>query len=188
MYLSDSDILKALEKEQIIIENFDQTRLQPASYDVLLGNNFMIFEGHGFEVIDPKKDMSPHMRKITVENTGYFVLHPQQFALGVVADFIGVDNAHACHLMGKSSIARLGLIIHTTAGFLDPGNALNLTLEFVNASNYPIRLYPGMKIAQIAFHTLSSPASKGYGDKELGSKYHQARDVQASSMYKNFQN
>jgi dCTP deaminase len=187
MILSDTDILKGVENGQIIIQNFDQKRLQPASYDVLLGFDFLVFERHRFEYIDPKKPSSEFMHKVSLKTEDdFFVLHPKEFALGVVWDYIGVDGAHCCQVMGKSSLARLGLIVHTTAGFIDPGNELNITLELVNMNIVPIRLYPKMKIAQIAFEKLSSPAQKPYGHKDLGSKYYKSTKVEASQMHQNF--
>ncbi len=186
MFLSDVDILQALEKQEIFIEDFDPTRLQPASYDVLLGNEFMLFEEHTLEAIDPRQDIEPYMRKVSVKDDEHFVLHPGGFALAVTRDYFGVGPAHCCHIMGKSSLARLGLIIHTTAGFVDPGNQLNATLELFNTNRLPIKLYPGMKIAQIAFCRTLSPAQKPYGTADLGSKYFRAKSVQGSKMWKNF--
>lgn len=187
MRLSDVDILKALESGDITIENFDQNRLQPATYDVLLGYSFMTFEKHEFAVVDPRQDNSQYMRKHTLKSKDdFFILHPKEFCLAVTHDFVGVGPAYSMELMGKSSLARLGLIIHTTGGFIDPGNSLNITLELFNANSAPIKLYPEMKIGQIAFTQLSSPVSRPYGHKDLNSKYHGSRDVQASSMHKNY--
>ena len=188
MQLSDLDIKAALETGSITIDNFDESRLQPASYDVLLGYEFLIFNKHKINSIDPRKPISEAMEKITLKSIDdSFVLHPNEFVLGVTFDRIGVGRAHACQIMGKSSLARLGLIIHTTAGFIDPGNTLNFTLEFVNVNTVPIKLYPMMKIAQISFYELKTPAGKIYGDQSLNSKYFGATTVQESQMYKNFE-
>ncbi len=187
MYLSDVDIKAALSAGEIIIENFDPARLQPASYDVLLGNEFLVFDKHKVEIIDPKQPVAEYMTKITLENENdYFVLHPGEFALAVTDDFFGVGPQYCLNIMGKSSLARLGLIIHTTAGFVDPGNKLKATLELFNTNSMPIKLYPKMKIAQIAFCQLKSPAEKQYGDPSLGSKYFNNFSVQASKMAENF--
>lgn len=186
MILSDRDIKRALEDGDITIEGFDESRLQPASYDLLLGNEFMYFDKHRLETIDPKKDVNQYMSRITVEDGDHFVLQAGEFALGITADYFGSGPKYSCELMGKSSLARLGLIIHTTAGFIDPGNSLNATLELYNTNRVPIKLYPGMKIAQVAFQQLSSPAEKPYGHASLKSKYLNARGVQASEMWKNF--
>jgi dCTP deaminase len=187
MQLSDGDIRKAVQDGDITIENFDESRLQPASYDVLLGYEFMIFNSYKFEYIDPKNPIHSFMEKITLQNSeDYFVIHPGQFVLGVTLDYFGSNEKYACQIMGKSSLARYGLIVHTTAGFIDPGNCLNATLEFVNTNTVPIRLYPEMKIAQIAFYELKTPAERPYGADALGSKYYNSRTVEASNMHKNF--
>jgi dCTP deaminase len=187
MRLSDTDILKAIQSGEIIIDNFDPQRLQPASYDVLLGYSFLTFEKHEFAVIDPREDNSKYMRKHTLKSKDdFFILHPKEFCLAVTHDHVGVGAGHSMELMGKSSLARLGLIIHTTGGFIDPGNTLNITLELLNANSAPIKLYPEMKIGQVAFTQLTSPVNKPYGHADLNSKYHGATDVQASAMHKNY--
>lgn len=186
MYLSDQDIKKALKQGQITIDDFDESRLQPASYDILLGNQFLFFERHNMLCIDPKEDMSSNMTSVNIPDEKAFILQPNEFVLAVTKDRFGVDAAHCCRLMGKSSIARLGLIIHTTGSFIDPGNTVNATLHLYNTNRLPIKLYPGMKIGQIAFCRLTSPAQKPYGHKSLGSKYYMSKSIQASQMHKNF--
>jgi len=187
MCLSDRDIKEALKKGEIIIEDFDEKRLQPASYDLLLGFEFMVFNRHVIEAIDPRKPVENLMSKIKLESEDdFFVLQPHEFALGVTLDYVGVNAAYKIDLMGKSSLARLGLIIHTTGGFIDPGNELNITLEFFNTAPLPIKLYPKMKIAQIAFTKLGTPAERAYGHKDLNNKYYKSRTVEASQMWKNY--
>lgn len=186
MFLSDRDIKQALQDNEIIIQDFDPDRLQPASYDVLLGNHFMLFDKHMMNVVDPREPMDQHMRQIEIPDGETFVLHPGEFALAVTKDYVGVDARHCLHVMGKSSLARLGLIIHTTAGFVDPGNELNITLELFNTNSLPVKLYPGMKIAQIAFAQLQTAAERPYGHKDLGSKYYKSTTVQGSQMWQNF--
>lgn len=186
MFLSDVDIKKALADKEITIKDFDVARLQPASYDVILGNNFMLFDKHMMNVIDPREPIDPYMRQIVIADGEAFVLHPNEFALAVTKDYVGVNARHCLHVMGKSSLARLGLIIHTTAGFVDPGNELNITLELFNTNSLPVKLYPGMKIAQIAFAQLQTPAERPYGHKDLGSKYYKSTTVQGSQMWQNF--
>ncbi|MEM1312613.1 MAG: dCTP deaminase [Patescibacteria group bacterium] len=187
MQLSDVDIRRSLQTQEIFISDFDEQRLQPASYDVLLGNEFLVFKSHKLGAIDPKKSISEHMYKITLKSSeDYFTIHPNEFVLAVTQDKFGSKAKHAVQLMGKSSLARLGLIVHTTAGFIDPGNILNATLELVNVNNVAIQLYPGMKIGQIAFYELKTPSERTYGHKDLNSKYFQAESVQASEMWKNF--
>ncbi|MFT4312856.1 MAG: dCTP deaminase [Candidatus Woesearchaeota archaeon] len=187
MILSDKDIIAKREQKHITIEPFDRNCLQPASYDLHLHNEFRVFKPHTTELIDTKKSVENYMEEIIVEDDGSFVLHPGAFALALISEETGVDAQHVGRLEGKSSLARLGLIIHTTAGFLDPGNSLQLTLELFNASPLPIKLYPGMKIAQIAFEELSSPCERPYNTKGLGSKYYGAKHIQESEYYKNFE-
>ena len=186
MQLSDHDIKNELDKGTITISPFDLDRLQPASYDVLLGNDFLIFNYHAIEIIDPKSPTSNLMTKVSLKDYEAFILQPGKFALGATKDVIGVNNNFACQINGKSSLARLGLIIHTTAGFIDPGNKLNITLELYNTNSVPIKLYAGMKIAQVAFYQLRSPSEKAYGDKSLNSKYYGSTGVEASKMHLNF--
>ncbi len=187
MYLSDIDIKNALKNHDIIIKDFDETRLQPASYDILLGFEFLVFKRHRYPNIDPKKPANNYMRKVVLKDKNdYFIIHPNEFVLAVTDDYFGVSNKYCLNIMGKSSLARLGLIIHTTAGFVDPGNELNATLELYNTNSMPIKLYPKMKIAQIAFCQLKTPSQKQYGDPSLGSKYYKNKTVEASKMFKNF--
>ncbi len=187
MYLSDKDILKEIKTGNIIIRNFDKNRLQPASYDVLLGKNFLIFDKHKINIIDPKESLENQMHKITLEkDDDYFVIPPKEFVLAETYDYFGVNEEYCCRLMGKSSLARLGLIIHTTAGFIDPGNQLRVTLELFNTNSIPIKLYPKMKIAQIAFCQLRTKSSKAYGHKDLNSKYYGSESVESSKMHLNF--
>ena len=128
------------------------------------------------------------MEDIHIEDDGWFIIHPGDFVLGLVKEETGVDNYHVGRLEGKSSLARLGLIIHTTAGFLEPGNRLKLTLELFNASALPIKLYPNMKIAQIAFEMLSSECERPYNTRGLGSKYYGSKKIDESKIYLNFKN
>ncbi len=187
MILSDKDIKKRREEGKIKIEPFDAECLQPASYDLHLDNEFRVFKPHTTEVIDTKKPVTNHMERVFIKDDESFVLHPGSFALALISEETGVDNKHVGRLEGKSSLARLGLIIHTTAGFLDPGNSLQLTLELFNASPLPIKLYPKMKVAQIAFEELSSECARPYNSKGLGSKYYGAKNIQESEYYKNFE-
>lgn len=187
MRLSDIDIKKAMETGDITLSDFDENRLQPASYDLLLGYSFLVFDRESVTCLDPKEDISRHMKRVVLKDENEaFILHPQEFALGVTYDRVGVSNKYSCELMGKSSLARLGLIVHTTGGFIDPGNELNITLEFYNTNSVAIKLYPKMKIGQVAFSKLLTPSEKSYGDKKLGSKYYGANDVQASAMHENY--
>lgn len=186
MILSDRDILDAIEAGDISIDPFDEARLQPASYDLHLDRFFKVYDRVSSTVIDPRKPIDNLMEDVEIEEDDVFVLHPGGFALGLIAETTGVSDEYVGRLEGKSSIGRLGLIIHTTAGFLDPGNCLQLTLELHNTAELPIILCPGMPIGQIAFERLSSAAKNPYGAKGLGSKYSGDTRPVASQMHKNF--
>ena len=187
MILSDGEIEAKVASGAIVIEPFDKRCIQPASYDLHLDRQFKIFRPHKTEVIDTKEPVKDLMEDVLLEKGDCFVLHPKSFALGLISETTGVDNCHVGRLEGKSSLARLGLLIHTTAGFLDPGNSLKLTLELFNASPLPIKLYPGMKIAQIAFENLGAECKVPYG-VEKGSSYYGVDHIQESQMHKNFDN
>lgn len=186
MILSDGTIKDNIKSGKIVIEPFNAEQLQPASYDLTLGDTVLIFDTVNHTEIDVKQPIDDMMRTIKPNKDGYFVIHPNEFMLAHVQEITGVDSSHVGRLEGKSSLARLGLVIHTTAGFLDPGNRLRMTLEIVNLGDLPIRLYPGMKIAQIAFEMLDKPCEKPYGSKGLGNKYQGDMTVQASKMHQNF--
>lgn len=187
MILSDRTIKKKLKSGEIKIDPFDPDFLQPASYDVTLGSEFLIFDNSKGTVIDPKKDTSGIMRKVEASPEDPFILHPGEFALAAINEVIGIDNKHLAVLNGKSSLGRIGLLIHATAGFIDPGNELKITLELFNVATLPILLYPNMKIAQVVFEELSEPCDRPYGHPELGSKYFKDMGVKESHMSKNFQ-
>ncbi len=186
MILSDKSIKEKINTGEISISPFSQDSLQPASYDLHLDKNIMYFNTDGNNIIDVRKPIDDLMIKTSIDETNGFVMQPHQLVLANVVEITGVDNKHVGRLEGKSSLARIGLIIHATAGFLDPGNKLRLTLEMVNLSPLPIRIYAGMKIAQIAFEELDTSCERPYGSKSLNSKYVGDLTVQASKMWKNF--
>jgi dCTP deaminase len=186
MILSDRDIVKARKRGDIIIRPFERKSVQPASVDVHLDRQFLVFDTtHNF-VIDPKSPQQDLMKPIEIGTNEPFILHPGEFALGLIYEETGVSDRYACRLEGKSSLGRLGLIIHTTAGFLDPGNSLHMTLELFNAGRLPIKLYYRMPIGQVAFEELSSPCERPYGSEGLNSKYFGDTKPVASKMYLNF--
>lgn len=164
MFLSDVDIKKGVESGAIIIEPFDEAKLQSSSYDVTLGNEFEIVDRHKLEASDPVMGIFPATRKIIIEDGDSFVLHPGENVLGKQKEFIGVDLEHLILLSGKSSLARIGLIVHNTAMLFNPGHKFYPTFELVNSSNVPIILRPGMEIAQLIFGKLSCEAMKSYED------------------------
>ena len=164
MFLSDTDIRVAVASGAIIIEPFDESQLQSASYDVTLGNEFEIVDRHQLEASDPANKIFPATRKIRIEDGEMFVLHPGENVLGKQKEFIGVDLEHLILLSGKSSLARIGLVVHNTAMLFNPGHKFYPTFELVNSSNIPIILRPGMRVAQLIFAKLVSPAGRSYED------------------------
>ena len=164
MFLSDVDIKKGIESGALTIEPFNLDQLQLASYDVTLGNEFEVVDRHMIEASDPSKKIYPATRKLTIPDGGEFVLHPGENVLGKQREFIGVDNEHLILLSGKSSLARVGLVVHNTAMLFNPGHHFYPTFELVNSSNIPIILRPGMQVAQILFARLTSATSKSYDE------------------------
>lgn len=186
MILSDRDIKKALKEKRISVDPLFPNALQPASIDLHLGKDFLVFTTKEHVCIDPKEPIDHMMEKVTIDAKRQFVIHPGEFALGMTYEIVGVADDMVGRLEGKSSLGRIGLIIHATAGYLDPGNKLKMTLELHNISSLPIKLYYKMPIAQMSFTPLSSPAEHPYGKKRLGSKYFGAMKPQASQFWKNF--
>lgn len=165
MFLSDTDIKRAVKQGNIILKPFNESRLQPASYDILLGNKFVVNNETVTHFVDPVKKIFAKTREIIVEDGEEFVLHPGVSVLGVSKEFFGSEK-YLIQIGGKSSLARVGLMIHNTAGLINPGHFLNITLELCNLNNVPIILRPGMEIAQLTFSKLSSSPSQSY--KETG--------------------
>ena len=191
MALSDRDIRAGMESGDITVEPFKKKMLQPASIDLHLDKHFLVFDTNSNFVIDPRKPIDPMMKEVEIDEETPFVLHPGEFALGMIYETTGVSDKMVGRLEGKSSIGRMGLLIHVTAGFLDPGNKLKMTLELHNVANLPILLYYKMPIAQMAYEYLSSPSEQSYskGDAaSLNSKYVGDTKPRASQMYKNFTN
>ncbi|MEJ2268063.1 MAG: dCTP deaminase, partial [Nanoarchaeota archaeon] len=184
--LTDKKINEKIMSGEISINPFNKKCVQPVSYDLHLGNEFKLFKNYACEIIDTKKSVSGMMETIKLEEGQPFILHPKSFALALIKEKVGVNSRHVGRLEGKSSLARLGLVIHATAGHLNPGHCLNLTLELFNASSLPIKIYPGMEIAQIMFETLNEPCEKSYGDEGLNNKYMDNESISESKAYKNF--
>lgn len=188
MILSDRDIKQSVADGRITIQPYDEKCVQPASYDLHLDKDFLVFNRGGHAYIDVKKPVDDYMKKVTITEEEPFILHPGEFVLGKVLEKTGVARDMVGRLEGKSSLGRLGIIVHATAGYLDPGNELNMTLELSNIGSLPVMLYYRMPIAQMAFEPLSSEAEHAYGEKTLNSKYKFATEPQASQMWKNFNN
>lgn len=168
MFLSDKDILAEVKAGTITLEPFDRKRLQPATYDIRLGNTFIINDAHSTKAIDPVKGIFPNTQTIEVADGDEFVLHPGVSILGYSKERFGSDS-YLIEVNGKSSLARIGLIVHNSASIVNPGHYLNIALELCNLNNVPIVLRPGMEIAQLTFSTLSSHTKKSY--KQTG-RYH----------------
>lgn len=186
MILSDKSIKEKIASGEISIEPFSNEFIQPASYDLHLDKNILVFNTEKHTLIDVKKPVDDLMNKIEIDDIDGYILKPGEFILANVKEVTGVDNRHVGRLEGKSSLARMGLIIHATAGFLDPGNKLRLTLEIANLSPLSIKIYENMKIAQLAFEELDKECERPYGSTGLNSKYKGDMTVQASKMWKNF--
>jgi len=165
MILSDVDIKKAVQSGEIVLKPFDEKRLQPASYDILLGDTFIVNDAHSSAFIDPVKKIFPKTNKIVVKKGETFVLHPGVSILGYSEDYFGSDSL-LIEVNGKSSLARIGLLVHNSAALINPGHFLNVALELCNLNNVPIVLHPGMAIAQLTFARLSSPPRQSY--REVG--------------------
>lgn len=171
MVLSDHDIKIELSDGRIVIDPFEASYIQPASIDLRLGNDFRVFRNSNHVAIDPQVHQPNLTEEIIVGADDAFVLHPGQFALGTTLERIALPDDILGKLEGKSSLGRLGLMIHSTAGYIDPGWDGQVTLELSNVANLPILLRPGMKIGQISFERMSSPVDLPYGSPELGSHY-----------------
>ena len=186
MVLSDRDIRSELAANRLRIEPLDDSNVQPASVDLRLGHQFLTFEGHTMPLIDVKQDMHYLMSPVEIDEDHPFVLEPRQFVLAVTLEYVELPDDLVGRLDGKSSLGRLGLVVHSTAGFVDPGWKGNLTLELSNLAPHPIRLYYGMRASQISFIRLSSPAEQPYGSKALRSRYQGQRGPTASRFYRDF--
>ncbi len=165
MFLSDIDIEKAIKAKEIIMKPFTTLRLQPVSYDIRLGNKFIVNDESATHIIDPVKNIYAKTRKITIKDGAEFILHPGVSVLGTSKEYFGSDQ-YLIQIGGKSSLARIGLMIHNTAGIINPGHFLYITLELTNQNNVPIILRPGMDIAQLTFSKISSPMRRSY--KKIG--------------------
>ena len=186
MILSDRDIRAAIAGGRIGIDPFDVTDVQPSSVDLHVDALFRTFHNHRYAVIDVKQEMTDLTEVIEVTEEEPFMLHPGEFVLGSTAEYVKLPHDLVARLEGKSSLGRLGLLIHSTAGYVDPGFEGHLTLELSNVANLPITLYPGMKIGQISFFQLTSPAENPYGSSAVGSKYQGQRGPTPSRYFDNF--
>ncbi|VTR75675.1 MULTISPECIES: dCTP deaminase [Cellulomonas] len=186
MLLSDRDITAELDSGRVVLDPYDPAMLQPSSIDVRLDRFFRLFDNHKYPVIDPSQDQPDLTRLVEVDPDEPFVLHPGEFVLGATYEQVTLPDDIAARLEGKSSLGRLGLLTHSTAGFIDPGFTGHVTLELSNVATLPITLWPGMKIGQMCFFRLSSPALQPYGSGATGSRYQGQRGPTASRSWQNF--
>ena len=186
MLLSDRDILAEIDADRIKVEPYDAEMIQPSSIDFRLDRYFRVFENHRYPHIDPAADQSDLTRMVEPDGDEPFILHPGEFVLGSTHEVVTLPDDIAARVEGKSSLGRLGLLTHATAGFVDPGFSGHVTLELANVATLPIKLYPGMKIGQLCFFRLSSPAMHPYGSDKYGSRYQGQRGPTPSRSYANF--
>jgi len=184
--LSDRDIRAELDAKRLGLEPFDPAMVQPSSVDVRLDRYFRLFDNHKYPFIDPAENQPELTRLIEVEPDEPFILHPGEFALGSTFERVSLPDDVAARLEGKSSLGRLGLLTHSTAGFIDPGFSGHVTLELSNVATLPIKLWPGMKIGQVCYFRLTSPAENSYGSGPYGNRYQGQRGPTASRSSLNF--
>ena len=186
MILSDRSIREALAAGRIVVEPLDDRDVQPSSVDLRLDKYFRVFRTDTTPFIDPKEPQEDLTEIVEMSESNAFILHPGEFVLGSTIERVVLPDDLVARLEGKSSLGRLGLLIHSTAGFVDAGWDGHLTLELSNVANLPIALYPGMKIGQISFFEMTTAAEHPYGSKEKGSKYQGQRGPTPSRYYLNF--
>jgi dCTP deaminase len=184
--LSDRDLQTAIAEGRLGLDPFDEAMVQPSSIDVRLDRYFRVFANHRYTHIDPAEQQDDLTEVVEPKGDEPFILHPGEFVLGSTLEVISLGDDLASRLEGKSSLGRLGLLTHSTAGFIDPGFSGHVTLELSNVANLPIKLYPGMKIGQICVIQLSSPSEHPYGSSIYGSRYQDQRGPTPSRSYLRF--
>ncbi|MBM17030.1 MAG: dCTP deaminase [Acidimicrobiales bacterium] len=187
MILSDRSIREAVADGRIVIEPYDDSCVQPSSVDLHLDHRFLVFRNHTRGLIDVRQDLSDLTEMVEGSEDDPFILHPGEFVLGSTSERVGVPDDLVARLEGKSSLGRLGLLIHSTAGYVDAGWDGQLTLELSNVASLPITLYPGMKIGQISFMHMTTAADNPYGASQLGSKYRGQEGPRPSRYWENFE-
>jgi dCTP deaminase len=184
--LSDRDIKAQLDAGRIALDPYDPQMVQPSSVDVRLDRYFRLFDNHKYPFIDPSLDQPDLTHLVEVDPDEPFILHPGEFVLGSTFEQVTLPDDVAARLEGKSSLGRLGLLTHSTAGFIDPGFSGHVTLELSNVATLPIKLWPGMKIGQLCFFQLTSAAENAYGSGPYGNRYQGQRGPTASRSFQNF--
>ena len=186
MILSDRSIKEQLAAGRLVIEPFDPTLVQPSSADLRLDRRFLVFRNTRRAYLDVKERADDLMETVEPEGDEPIVLHPSEFILGSTVEVVTIPDDLVARLEGRSSVGRLGIVIHSTAGYIDPGFSGQITLEIANLANIPVRLYPGMRIAQISFARMTTPADTPYGRRGLGSKYQGQGAPTPSRLYLDF--
>ncbi|MFL5884024.1 MAG: dCTP deaminase [Thermoleophilaceae bacterium] len=187
MVLSDRSIRAEIEAGRVVIDPYDEGLVQPSSIDVRVDRRFRVFQNSRYPYIDVRQAMEDLTELVEVQGDEPFILHPGEFVLGQTLERVTLPNDLVARLEGKSSLGRLGLLIHSTAGFVDSGFSGNLTLELSNVANLPITIYHGMPIGQISFMRMDSPVERPYGSDETGSKYQGQGEPTPSRFYLNFE-
>lgn len=186
MLISDRDIRAEIDAERITLDPYDPEMVQPSSVDVRIDRFFRLFDNHKYAHIDPAENQPDLTRLVEVAPEEPFILHPGEFVLGSTYEMVTLPDDIAARLEGKSSLGRLGLLTHSTAGFIDPGFSGHVTLELSNMATLPIKLWPGSKIGQLCFFKLTSPAEHSYGSGRYGNRYQGQRGPTASRSHLNF--
>ena len=186
MLLSDRDIRAELDSGRVGLDPLDPAMVQPASVDVRLDRFFRLFDNHRYAHIDPRQEQDELTRLVEVDPDEAFILHPGEFVLGSTYEQVTLPDDLAARLEGKSSLGRLGLLTHSTAGFIDPGFSGHVTLELSNVATLPITLWPGMKIGQLCFFRFSSSAQSPYGTGANQNRYQGQRGPTASRAHRDF--
>ena len=187
MILSDRTIKESITSGRIVVDPYDESYVQPSSIDLRVDRFFRVFENHRYPYIDPKQPQEDLTTLVEVSEQEPFMLHPGEFVLGSTLERVQLGEDIVARLEGKSSLGRIGLLIHSTAGFVDPGFDGYLTLELSNVATLPIAIYPGMKIGQISFYQLTTPADHPYGSTSAGSKYQGQRGPTPSRVSQDFE-
>jgi dCTP deaminase len=184
--LSDRDIRREIDAGRVQLDPYDAGMIQPSSVDLRLDRYFRVFQNHRYSHIDPAEAQEELTVQVEPEGDEPFVLHPGEFVLGSTLEQVTLPDDLAGRLEGKSSLGRLGLLTHSTAGFIDPGFTGHVTLELSNVANLPIKLWPGMKVGQLCLFRLESPAEHPYGSAVYGSRYQGQRGPTASRSWRDF--
>ena len=188
MIFSDRTIKESIAAGRIIIDPYDEAMVQPSSIDLRVDRFFRVFENHRYPFIDPRTPQPDLTTQVEADEDTPFMLHPGEFVLGSTLEAVTLADDVVARLEGKSSLGRLGLLIHSTAGFIDPGFSGHITLELSNVATLPIAIYPGMKIGQISFYELTTAADHPYGSAQAGSKYQGQRGPTPSRIHEDFGN